>query len=169
MTDTDTHPHASRWSSGRTTAAAVLLLTAIAGVLLGVVLDRRVLLPHRFHVLHGYGWYQRGFGVHPMFRRTPTAADAHRASDHLARALNLTATQRVQIDSIMARRVTAFRDVRRETQTRIAALLEETRRAIDSVLTPEQRARFQAMHRHHPPEGAPPMGPPRGEPPGPVL
>jgi len=157
-------PRRTRWS-GRGTAAVVLTLTALVGILLGVAVDRHVLLPR--HGVHGdHGWHRPPFGGFAGGRHDPSAPAVHRASARLARALDLTDVQRAQVDSIMARRMTALRDVRRETEGRVRTMLEETRQDIDRVLTPAQRERFQKMHQRWggapPPEGPippPPAGP----------
>ncbi len=134
-----------KWWSARATAVTVLVLTAVTGVLLGVALDRQLLLSRR----GGYGahgWHRGWFGDRPMLHHGSPAAAVHQASERLARTLDLTDAQRVQVDSIMVRHMTAFHDVRREAEARVRVVLEATRQAIDSVLTPQQRERFRTLH-----------------------
>lgn len=55
-----------------------------------------------------------------------------------------------------------LRAVRGQVQPQLDSIITRTRRALDSVLTPEQRKRAEAIRKRHPP----PPGPPPGEFPG---
>jgi Spy/CpxP family protein refolding chaperone len=150
---------------GRTLAALVLLLVALAGGLAGVAFDRSVLLPRAFGhppFWHGPPHGRRPFGEERGFR------------DRFAAAIGLTAEQQVRIDSIMGRQIRTLRGIREQVRPRIDSVLTETRRQIDSVLTPEQRRKAEALRREDsvrrerrgpwmgPPAGPGDMGPPDG-------
>lgn len=115
---------------GRAAAVLVLILVAIAGVIGGVALDRTVLLPHGFTVRHAA---MRGMPRHQM----PAREGSFR--ERFAQQLELTPAQRTVIDSLMDHQLRELRAVRGETQPRMESVIRGTRRAIDSVLTPEQR------------------------------
>jgi hypothetical protein len=65
--------------------------------------------------------------------------------DRLADELELSARQRAQIDSIMRDEQAKVRELFREFRPRFEAVVQGTRRRIDSVLTPEQRERLRAL------------------------
>lgn len=123
----------------RGVAALVLVLVAVAGVLGGIALDRVVLLPQAAAARHMAG---------PMLHRRPVPQreDAFRA--RLARDLDLTGDQRRVIDSLMDIQLRELRALRDESQPRVESVIGRTRRAIDSVLTPEQRARVEELGEH---------------------
>lgn len=64
--------------------------------------------------------------------------EAARRARTLARDLGLSADQRAQVESILARRLTRLRDGVREQ-------LRHTGREVNDVLTPEQKTRWQSM------------------------
>lgn len=117
---------------GRWTAALVLLLVGIAGLLAGVAIDRAVLLP-RAHAMRMEAHRSGQHREHPRRRM--------QFRDNLDRQLDLTPEQRVRIDSLMDAQLDALDEIRDETQPRIESVIAATRRRVDSVLTPEQRER----------------------------
>ena len=126
-----------------------LVLVAAAGVASGVVLERTVLSRHGEH---GYG---------PGGRR----GDRGRRAMHerFGRDLGLTKDQEVKIDSIFASHRAAIDSARAASEPRIRAIIDQTRREVDSVLTPAQREKMHArMQREHPRGDSiePPHGPP---------
>ena len=124
----------SRSGGGRLIAALVLIVVAFVGVAGGVALDRRVLLPHRPHPsFEARG--PRGLGPNGV----------RRMRDRLADTLALTPTQRQQMDSLMDRQLAEFRAVREKVQPQMDSIFEATRRAVDSLLTPEQRQKLERM------------------------
>ena len=131
-------------------AAAVLLLAFLAGAATGVVVERRVLHP-QWRDARGGG---RGDGGRE--RR-----DEMRA--RLAKELGLDSAQSAKIDSIFRRHRPALDSVREAMETRLSGVVDQTRREIDSVLTPAQRAkmheRWEHENREHRGRGEPP--PPR--------
>jgi len=133
--------------SGRLLAALVLLLVAFAGGLAGVALDRLVLLPKMFSGPR----FEHGPGRHPPRDRE--------FRKRFASEVGLTGEQQVRIDSIMDTQGRELRAVRRQVQPQIDSIVSRTRRQLDSVLTPEQRKKAEAIRRRHP--GSP--GPPPGE------
>lgn len=122
-------------SRGRWIAALVLLLVGLAGVLAGVALDRTVLLPRAFE--------RRSAGAGMPRREMPRRQDEFRA--RFADALNLTSEQRVVIDSLMDHQLHELRRLRGESQPRVESVIRQTRRAMDSVLTPDQRERMKEL------------------------
>ena len=126
-------------SRGRGMAALVLLLVALAGVLAGVALDRTVLLPRAVA--------DRAIAAEARPRRElPRRQDEFRA--RFAAALDLTPEQRRVVDSLMDHQLRELRRLRGESQPHIESVIHGTRRAIDSVLTPEQRERAAELTRH---------------------
>ncbi|MFL5403482.1 MAG: hypothetical protein ACJ8BF_11765, partial [Gemmatimonadales bacterium] len=79
--------------------------------------------------------------------------------DRFAKEVGLSPDQRTRIDSIMERRGRELRAVREQVQPQLDSIVTQTRRALDSVLTPEQRKKAEAIRKRHPH----PPGPPPGE------
>lgn len=149
----------------RLVAFLVLLLAVVAGGLAGLALDRTVLLPHHMgpHPSHG-----------PPPGGPPGPPDPRRERefrDHMTEELGLSPEQRTRIDSILDRQGRELQAIREEVGPKLDAIGERTRHAMDSVLTPEQRQKMQAMIRRGPPgrhgRGHPPGPPPWGGPPPP--
>ncbi len=149
-----TTPASGKLTTGPLLAILVLVLAAVSGGLAGIVVDRLVLLPHMFR---GPGWGDRHDGRGPP----PRDRDFR---EKFARDIGLTTEQQVRVDSIMDREIRGIHAVRGEIQPRLDSIVARTRRALDSVLTPEQRKRAEALRKRHPPPPRPGEGPP-GEPP----
>ncbi|HEX2451830.1 MAG TPA: hypothetical protein VHJ69_11835 [Gemmatimonadales bacterium] len=151
---TDPTPRAA--SNGRMRAALVLLLVALFGGIAGVAFDRLLLLPRMFR--------GPGFGHDP---RTGPPHHMDRMRDRFSRELGLSEEQQAKVDSIMSRQMLRMDSIRDEVQPRMDSSFAQARRAIDSVLTPEQRKKAAALRRRMPgpPPGLP--GPRRGHPPPP--
>jgi len=134
-----------RWrASERMTAALVLVVTLLVGVVLGVAADRTF-------IWHSFSRPGRIAWGGPQ----PHASDwMKRFRERMQRELGLTADQQTRIDSIMTRRSAAFQAVRKETEARVNAMVDTTRQMIDSVLTPEQRVQMAKIRaRMHRPGG----------------
>jgi Spy/CpxP family protein refolding chaperone len=149
----------SRRPPGPLMAVLVLLLVAFAGGLVGIALDRLVLLPHMFRG-PGFG-HEHGLGG-------PQRDAEFRA--RIAKQLGLSAEQQVRVDSIMDRRGRELRALRGQIQPTLDSIITSTRRQVDSVLTPEQRKKAEEFRRKHPRPPGPPPGmfgpePPPGGPP----
>ncbi|HEX8848183.1 MAG TPA: hypothetical protein VF761_01490 [Gemmatimonadaceae bacterium] len=115
-------------------AAVVLLLAFLAGAATGVVVERRVLHPQWREARGG-----RGEGGRE--RR-----DEMRA--RLAKELGLDSAQSAKIDSIFRRHRPALDSVRESMESRLSSVVAQTRREIDSVLTPEQREKMHERWEH---------------------
>ncbi|MFI5245701.1 MAG: hypothetical protein ACHQQR_10775, partial [Gemmatimonadales bacterium] len=70
---------------------------------------------------------------------------SERALARFAKALQLTPAQAAAVDSISMREFAAANAVREESWPRMQAVFDDTRRRIDSVLTPVQRTRYHDM------------------------
>lgn len=150
----DDTPLAPPARSTRLLAVGVLVIVALAGVIGGVALDRTVLRPR------GAEW--RGGPPRSGERRPP-----RRPSAMLGAELKLTEEQAVRIDTLIENQMRGFREIRRSTQPAVDSLMAQTRRAIDSILTPAQRtmldsarARRQAEMKKRYPNGVPQRGVP---------
>ena len=141
-----TGPRTERKAPGGPLLAVLVLVVAVlAGGIAGVAVDRLVLLPHMHH-----GPWHGGPPRDREFR--------HR----FAKEVGLTPDQQTSIDSIMDRQGRELRAVRGQVQPQLDSIITRTRRALDSVLTPEQRKKAEAIRKQHPQ----PPGPPPGEFPG---
>ena len=145
----DSRPLGSARATGRRSSrgsvlgllTAGVLLVAAAGVASGVVLERRVLSRHEEH--------ERGRGGDRGGRE---GGARHAMHERFGRDLDLTPAQAAKIDSIFASHRPAIDSARAASEPKIRAIIDQTRREIDSVLTPAQREKLHArMLREHPP------------------
>jgi hypothetical protein len=151
--DADEAPLAPPARTTRLLAVGVLLVVALAGVIGGIALDRTVLRPHA------------GAGRNGAMRGERRPAAPRRPSAMLPADLKLTEAQAVRIDTLIERQMRGFREIRQSTQPRIDSLMSQTRRSMDSLLTPAQRvvldsarARREAEFKKRYPNGTPGRG-----------
>jgi hypothetical protein len=139
-------PRTGRWRPGpRATAAIVVGVAFVVGGLAGASLLRE------------FGHRERGGPRFvPGMTLTPApieeAEEGHepgraseRALAHFAKALDLTVAQAAAVDSISKHEFDSVSAVRAATWPRMQAVLDDTRRRIDSILTPVQRTRYHAI------------------------
>lgn len=118
-------------------AAALLLVVALVGLLGGIVLDR-TLLRH-----HGPpGWIGRP-GLHDPPHHGFRGHVRERIAEHMADELDLSASQREELEVVLERQEARLAEAMAETRPRLQEMLEETHREILAILTPEQRERFE--------------------------
>ena len=136
-------------------AVAVLAMAAVfaVGVALGIALDHRVLHQHpprdAFMVERRAGrggpfvmpWAIRGRRPPPNVGRPGT----ERALDAFARELDLTPDQLTVADSILHHEFETMNEIRDATWPKMQAVMNDTRRKLDSILSPAQRERYRAM------------------------
>jgi hypothetical protein len=149
----DDTPLAPPARSTRLLAVGVLVIVALAGMLGGVALERTVLRPHRWAERAGPG-------------RGDRRAAPRRPSAMLPADLKLSEDQAVRIDTLIERQMRGFREIRKSTQPAIDSLMAQTKRSMDSILTPTQRtqldsarARREAEFKKRYPGGTPNRGP----------
>lgn len=124
--------------SARLFASLVLALALAVGVLAGIALDRRVLLPRPFRgVMRPPGWVggpPRG-GPELLGGPAPERDDVTRRflGERLARELKLTPAQRVLLDSIVARQVTELTALRNDVQPRLWRRFESCRDTLEAI------------------------------------
>jgi Spy/CpxP family protein refolding chaperone len=115
------------------TATATIVLVAVfaGGMLAGMLVERAILAP-------------------PAAEASPLATSPRPGSaqdrDRIAAELGLTAEQRERIDEILDEQQREIQAIMRETRPRTRQVVKDTRARIEEVLTPEQQARFEAMH-----------------------
>jgi Spy/CpxP family protein refolding chaperone len=114
------------------TATFVLVATFVGGLLAGVLVERTSMAA-------------------PASAEAVATAPAPRPGSaeerqRIARELNLTGEQEARIDEILDEQQRRIRAIMSETRPRTRAVIMETRARIEEVLTPEQQARFEAMH-----------------------
>ena len=124
----------------RAAAGGVLLVTLVAGFLLGLVWSRA-----------------SSAQTEPGAPTAPTAVAEEEADDDRGREtrrrgliverVGLSAEQQVQVDSIVGRSRTMMRRLRADYRTGYEELIESTRSSIKDVLTPEQAAEYDALLR----------------------
>jgi hypothetical protein len=128
------------------TASIVVAVAFVVGGLAGASLLRE--FGHRDH--------ESGPRFVPGMKLTPApveeAEEGHepgqasaRTRARFAKALGLTPAQAAAVDSISLHEFEAVSAVRAETWPRMQAVLDDTRRRIDSVLTPGQRTTYHDM------------------------
>jgi hypothetical protein len=136
-----------RWKVGpRATAALVIVVVFVVGGLAGASLFREF----------GRRGHEGGPRFVPGMRLTPApveeAEEGHepgQASERtLARfavALNLTPAQAASVASISRHEFEEVSAIREQTWPRMQTVLDDTRRQIDSILTPDQRTTYHQM------------------------
>ncbi|MGH7655995.1 MAG: hypothetical protein ACREN6_15165 [Gemmatimonadaceae bacterium] len=136
-----------RWRLGPRAAAALVVGVAfVVGGLAGAALFREF----------GRGEHEGGPRFVPGMTLTrPPVEEAEeggepgRASERnlarFARALDLTAAQAAAVDSIARHEFNAVSVVRDETWPRMQAVLDDTRKSIDNILTAAQRTKYHDM------------------------
>lgn len=68
-----------------------------------------------------------------------------RYGENLATRLDLSASQRARIDSILAENRVRARELTRQFQPQFRQLAEQTRERVEAVLTPEQLEQLRTM------------------------
>jgi hypothetical protein len=130
---------------------AVLTVVAVftIGVLLGVVLDRRLL--HRRSGGSWSGGRRDGGGPFGMMTAAPDTASRNRMRARIMKRITtemaLTPAQAHAVDSIFARRELQLDSLRARVGPQLDSLRDQMRASIDSVLTPEQRIKFAEQRR----------------------
>ena len=124
------------------------------GVIAGIALDHRVL--HRPMMQRAYG---EGRPPAPAALIIPAGMSAgrrrdmpndrgrgpERALDVFARELDLTPAQRSTIDAMLRAEFDAVNAIREESWPRMQSVMADTRRKLDSLLTPSQRERYRDL------------------------
>ena len=121
----------------RLLAVLALLLAAVGGVAAGVALDQS--MSQSRHL----GFLARGTAFRPPPNRHPRSE----LLDRLDASLDLSGEQRVRADSVLARREAEMRALRNQVRPRFDSIAGRTRTELLQILTPEQRARFEALGR----------------------
>ena len=139
-------------------AAVAMGAMFAVGVAFGIALDHRVLhrRPNRVAFNRSAGRPGDAFILSPGMpatARPPTpggsGARPERAIDAFARDLDLTDGQRTIADSILRHEFEQVTAIREETWPRMQAVMADTRRKVDSLLTPTQRERYRALLAEH--------------------
>jgi Spy/CpxP family protein refolding chaperone len=134
------------WIGPRATAAIVVGVAFVVGGLVGASIYQE--FGHREH--EGGPRFVPGMNFTPA--PVEEAEEGHepgqaseRARERFAKRLDLTPAQAAAVDSISRHEFEAVSAVRAETWPRMQAVLDDTRRRIDSILTPDQRKRYHDM------------------------
>src|SRR3954466_9026038 len=128
----------SRAGATRAMAIALLVVVGLAGMGLGFAADRLAM-----HSQRGGRRVGPGDGGGRGMRAGRHGGDGMR--ERLARELDLTPDQQRRVDSIMNQQTRDFRRIREEMQPRFDSLLQRAQTGLDSVLTPDQRARLRSL------------------------
>ncbi len=127
----------------RTLAGLVIVLVFMVGGLAGAVTDRTLHAARRF-------WASP---PPPMAGGAPDrdrrARGRERFIQEMKTNLGLTPDQVTRIEAISLAREQRADSLLKDVRPKLRALLDETRKEIDQVLTPEQRAKAQALWRQH--------------------
>ena len=146
----DRPPAGDRRGPSPVLAAGLLLVVAVVGVLGGIVLDRTVLR----HDEPRHSWVKIR-GVHGPPDHEIRGRVLERIVVKLADELDLSESQRQEISVVLERHDARLAEEMAESRPRIRQILEETHRDMLTILTPEQRERFEEIwmkrHGHGPP------------------
>jgi hypothetical protein len=157
-------------------AGAAFAVTALAGVVMGVALDRAFFRPPRRGpegpamrpLQGGPPPAMRGDGSEVMILAAPPEV-----REHVAREIGLTPAQSATIDTIVRRQVGKVREISGRVRPLIDSTIMETRAQLSAVLTAEQREKIKSVRPPRPAggmggqmQGPPPGGPMPGMPPG---
>ena len=149
-------PNPEPWHRGKLLAIVAFATVAVAGVLSGAALDRYVLYlwgrpgPERGEFRPD----RRGGGGRGPFADLGRGLPPPEVNSRLMRELDLSPTQRAEIDSLLDRQAAKLREVRERLRPEIDSLLAETEREMAARFTPEQRKRYEELRKEmRPPPG----------------
>jgi hypothetical protein len=138
---------AKGWRPGpRATAGLVIAVVFVVGGLAGASLFREF----------GHSEHEGGPRIVPGMKfsqapveeaeegREPGEVSA-RTLARFSKALDLTPAQSASVDSISRHEFETVSKIREETWPRMQAVIDDTRRQIDGILTPDQRTRYHDM------------------------
>ena len=151
-------------AGGKVLAIVAFATVAIAGVLSGAALDRYVLYlwgrpgPDRGEFRPD----RRGGGGRGPFGELGRGLPPPEVNSRLMRDLDLSPTQRAEIDSLLDRQAAKLREVRERVRPEIDSLVAGTEREMSARFTPEQRNRYDSLRKEmRPPPGRGRRGGPR--------
>ncbi len=142
----------------RLLSALILAALFLGGVGVGMALDRFM---HRPPFRRGEFGGPGGGPQAPELRERM----AEKISGRLERELDLTPTQRAQIQAMIPRHIAEFDSVRRAVEPQVEAVLQRSWEEVAALLTPEQRTRWQELRAEGGPPGGGRPGSPRPPPP----
>jgi len=126
----------------RLMAAVTLAILFALGAAVGAVADRVALRRHHSRLIK-------------RVLSPPSESERRRHLAKMAKDLDLTPAQTAAVDTIFAARTRQLDGARVRFEAELQTLMAGTRHQIDSLLTPDQRARLEAIRRKH---GHPPKG-----------
>ena len=125
--------------AGRARAAIVIALLVICSALAGAAIDRVAFLSqHRRSSSFGPGGPGRG-------NREQDARRRQELLERMTKELNLSASQRAGIDSVMQHTDSLLRAIRLEMQPRLTKVFEDSHAQIHARLDSAQREKFEQM------------------------
>lgn len=132
----------------RAQAAILMTLVGALGIVVGIGIER--LRPTDVPATEGTPAVRRpgqgrGADLNNRHEGAMARGPVIGLNERLRREVDLTPAQEAALDSIMAENRTRVRALMREYQPHFRAIVEDTRRAIDSVLTEEQRERLREL------------------------
>jgi len=128
--------------SPRVMAAVTLAIVFAFGAAAGALVDRIALRRHHSRLI------ERVFSP-------PSGSERRKHLANMAKQLDLTPAQTAAVDTIFAARTRQLDGARVRFEAELQTLMAGTRRQIDSLLTPDQRAKLATIRRKH---GHPPKG-----------
>jgi Spy/CpxP family protein refolding chaperone len=135
----DEVPRPRRGMSPRVAAALVLLAVFVLGAAAGVLADRK--LGRR-----DGGRRTEREGRVPSWLNRPES-EHRKYWSRIHDRLELTQEQRAAVDTLLSRRARQLEAARHQMEPEMLRIMQETRAQIDSVLTPEQRQKFEEIRK----------------------
>lgn len=137
------------WNRGKLLAIVAFATVAVAGVLSGAALDRYVLYLWGRPAIErgGFRPERRGSGSRGPFAEMGRGLPPPEVNSQLMRELDLSPTQRAEIDSLLDRQAAKLREVRERIRPQFDSLIQETEREMAARFTPEQRKRYEQLRR----------------------
>ena len=120
---------------GRRRATVVIALIVVCSTLAGAAIERTIF---QRMIRHRPGGPGPGRGT-----RTQDSTRRVDMLDRMTKDLNLSAAQRLGLDSVMQRSDSSLRAIRAEMQPRLQKVLEGSRAEIEARLDADQRAKFE--------------------------
>lgn len=120
----------------RVMAGLTLAIVFVFGGVAGAALDRIALRRHHSRLI------ERVFSP-------PSEKERHQHAAKMAKDLGLTPAQAAAVDTIFAARSRQLDLGRERFEAELRTLMAATRHQIDSLLTPDQRAKLEVIRRQH--------------------